>query len=96
MLRTCTSCNRTFDTEDYMNDDMSEESNLCPDCYYSGDCLDPENEEPDDDLELYEDESESDEDVPEGFFEGVEADDEEYSEEDFEDFCEDLEGDYEV
>ena len=97
MIRICTSCNRAFDTDDYMNDDLSEDSELCPDCFYSGDYANPEEEDLEDGLDsLYEDAEHGDEDdacVPNGFFDDLDYDDD-YSEDDYEEFCDELEGGY--
>lgn len=109
MLCTCKSCHRTFDSEDYLNDDMAEETEFCPDCFYSGDCLrtmDDDEFDPDDpdsygdegsDLDLYE-EDKDDSPIPEDYFDDTEEeeelDDEDFDESDFEDFCEEQEGDY--
>ena len=31
----CTSCDKFFEADDYLNDDM-EDMTVCPDCYYGG------------------------------------------------------------
>lgn len=99
MLCTCKSCNRTFDSEDYLDDGMVEETEFCPDCFYSGDCLhamDDDEFDPDDpdsygdegsDLELYEDD-EDDSSITEDYFDGTEEDNTEEEELDDEDFDE--------
>jgi len=61
----CTCCGREFDSEDFFDDDKYDESEICPDCLFSGRSThDPENDEDEfdsDDLDLDEDDLDEDE-----------------------------------
>ena len=64
----CVSCHKHFDIDDFMDTNITE-SDICPDCYYGGGMVEPDDNgvDPyDDDVdtedELYDDDFEEDED----------------------------------
>lgn len=101
----CGTCGRAYDPDDYPDDELKEIDNICPDCYYSGECLLTDGDEDIDDVddrdptdELYEDDLDDEDYSDELDLPDVDDldDIDDLDESDFEDYCEEQEGDYEV
>ena len=91
----CSSCGQMFDPDEYFDDDLAEDTDICPKCYFSGDCFNDDTADDDaDDLGLYEDVEEDEDQLPEDFYTDEIPDDEDFDDEEFEKFCEEQEGDY--